>query len=294
MTLLKVSVFTIFVLLSYTLFANIVPQIQSDPPKDDKPANISGLDMAGMIAWGEKLFRGKGSCSLCHNDKGRAPDLLKLDLAKSLPARIADTRYKGGAKGKEGAGAIETYLRESMTKPSAYVVAGFGKVGSADSISPMPAANAPPASLNSVEINALIAFLQDKAGVKPTVPLPKSGSGAKPQAKTSGDDDDDDDDEDEDEPADTPKKAVAKFGCSACHDLFGSAAKVAPKLGGIGKRIGRAGLREAILKPNATIAKGYKPDQMPDDYGERMRVSELSLIVDYLMKLPVAAEKKKP
>jgi len=81
MTFLRVMAFSLVVVLSYTLFANILPQVQSDPPQEEE-IDTGALDLAGQVAWGERLFGGKGTCTLCHNNLGRAPDLLAMDLAK--------------------------------------------------------------------------------------------------------------------------------------------------------------------------------------------------------------------
>jgi len=43
---------------------------------------------------------------------------------------------------------------------------------------------------------------------------------------------------------------------------------------------------EAVFDPNAEIAEGFEADTMPADFAEQMYVSELTLIVDYLMDLP--------
>ncbi len=273
MTFLKVMVFSVAVLLIYTLFANILPQVQSNPPAEEE-VDTGALDMAGMIEWGEKLFPGKGTCTLCHNDMGRAPDLLAMDLRKEYEERLSDSKYNGKAKGLEGAEAVEVYLRESLMEPSAYVVAGYGKKGTNDTVSPMPSADRAPLSLTPPQTNALIAYLMDKGGYEPTVPLPSAGEDA-----GGGD-------EEEDEgPATTAEAALEKFACSACHDLLGSEADAAPDLHGIGSRMSREKLVEAIIKPNAEIAEGFEADVMPGDLAEQMRVSELDLVVDYLMAL---------
>jgi len=276
MTFARVMIFSLFTLLAFTAFSNLVPQVQGDPPAEEI-VDAGSLDMAGMVALGERLFSGKGTCTLCHNNLGRAPDLLELDLAKAFPERIADARYEGIAKGKTGAKAVEEYLNESMIDPSKYVVAGFGKKGSSDTISQMPKVDAAPVSLSKVEMNALTAFLQDKAGLTPTVPLPSADEA--PAEKP-------DDDEEEEGPATTAVAALEKFNCGTCHDLEGSEADLGPKLNGIGKKMNDAKIIEAIVKPNVEIAEGFEADTMPDDFGEQMRVSELDLIVEYLKKLP--------
>jgi len=277
MTFLRVVAFSISVLLLYTVFANILPPVQSDPPsEEDEPTGV--VDMAGLVAYGEKLFSGKGTCTLCHNDLGRAPDLLKLDLAKTFSERLNDPAYAGKAKNADGAKATELYLLESLVEPSAYVVRGFGKKGTNDEVSPMPKADAAPIELNEVQISALIAFLQSEAGIEPTVALPSAEAGEDAEAVTSEDDEDEG-------PATTAVAALEKFSCTACHDLEGSEAEAGPKLDGLATRMDRQKIVESILNPNAEIAEGYEEDAMPQDFGEQMRVSELNLIVDYLMKM---------
>lgn len=268
MTFVKVMGFSLFVLLSYTFIANIVPQFQSDAPVEEE-IEVGSLDMAGMVSWGGRLFSGKGNCTLCHNNLGRAPDLLEMDLAIDLPARLQDARYQGEASDVEG------YLRESMTDPSAFVVAGFGKKGSSDSVSPMPTINAPPTELSNTEIDALIAYLQDLGGFDPTVPLP-----------TEGDAVDEGDEDEEEEVAATGLEAINKYSCGACHDLEGSEADMGPRLNGIADKMDRSGVRQAIIDPNEEITEGFEEDIMPDFFGEEMRAQELELIIDYLMSLP--------
>jgi len=276
MTFLRVMGFSLFVLLVYTGFANILPQVQGDPPMEEK-IDTGSLDMAGMISLGERLFKGKGTCTLCHNSLGRAPNLLELDLSKSFPSRLADPRYTGVAKGEKGAKAIGDYITESMLEPSKYVVAGFGKKGSNDKISQMPVINKAPISLSPVEINAVVAFLQDRAGLVPTVALPSAAEAPAPVSANDGE---------EEGPATTGVAAIEKFGCSACHDLEGSEADIGPNLHGLSKKYNAEQIANAIINPNAEIAKGFEADIMPGDFGEQMRVSELNLIVKYLMKLP--------
>ena len=126
MTFLKTIGFSIVAMLLFTAFANMLPQVQSDPPVEEEISTDS-LDMAGMIVYGERLFMGKGTCTLCHNDLGRAPDLLVMDLASAFNERLADPRNEGVSSGGEGASDIEAYIRESLVEPSAYVVEGLSE-----------------------------------------------------------------------------------------------------------------------------------------------------------------------
>lgn len=275
MTFLKIIGFSIIATLFFTAFANMLPQVQSDPPVEEEISTDS-LDMAGMIAYGERLFVGKGTCTLCHNDLGRAPDLLVMDLASAFNERLADPRNEGVSSGGEGASDIEAYIRESLVEPSAYVVEGFGKKGSSDTISPMPVVNAPPIELNEVELNAVIAFLQDGAGLTPTVPLPSAEEAVieeEPEEVEAA------------EPETDPLVILDNVYCAGCHDLEDSEADVGPNLNDIGTRMTAGEIIEAILYPNAIIADGYEADFMPEDFGEQMHTSELMVLVDYLINL---------
>lgn len=277
MTFFRVMLFSLTVLLAYTGLANLLPQMRGGVETDDE-VKPDTLDRAGQIAWGERIFNGKGTCNLCHNSLGRAPNLMALNLSQEFAMRTADTRYSGAAKAKQGAAAIESYVIESLRQPSAYVVAGFGKKGSNDTISPMPDVGAAPISLMDTEVDAVVAFLEDRAGIEVTVPLPGAAAAPVSKEETMA----------EDAPATTAKAAVEKYGCSSCHDLFGSGADLGPKLAGIGIHKDREALRHAILEPNAEIAKGFQKDIMPQDFAKQMRAGELDLVVDYLSNLKTA------
>lgn len=279
MTFIRVIGFSVAILLFYMGFSHVLPQVE---PDTSAPVEVStdGLDMDGMIALGESLFSGKGTCTLCHNGMGRAPDTLVMDMAATYPERLSDARYSGVSAGQEGAKAIEAYIIESMQDPSAFVVEGFGQKGSNDSVSPMPTVDKAPIELTVVEMNAVTAFLQDLAGLEPTVPLPSADDAPVVEEPTSG----------EAAPLLTTGVAViGEHGCASCHDLEGSGADLGPSLYGIGKRMDRATVMEAIIDPNVVIADGYDADFMPADFGEEMRGSELLLLTDYLMALPDAA-----
>lgn len=280
MTFLRVIGFSVVLLGFYALFAQTLPQVEPDL-SDPVEVSTDGLDMEGMIALGESLFTGKGTCTLCHNGMGRAPDTLEMDLAATFPSRLADPKYTGVSAGKTGPEAIEDYIRESMQHPSAYVVAGFGKKGSNDTESPMPTVDKAPIELSPVEMNAVIAFLQDRAGLNPTVPLPSADEApVAEEPATEGM---------VEAPVTDALAAIDKYNCAACHNLKDSGADLGPELGGIANRMTRAQVMEAILDPNATIAKGFSAGLMPEDFSDEMHTSELLLIVDYLLALPEPA-----
>lgn len=258
--------FSVLLTLVFTLVANLAPQIEGEAPQEEE-VDLGELTMDSFIALGESLFSGKGTCSLCHNDLGRAPDLLAVDVTKLAQQHLADDRYQGKAGDAAG------YLHESMVDPGAYVVKGFGKKGTNDAESPMPAVDKPPIQLSALEMDAIIAFLQAKDGYQVTVELPAeappvaeevAGGAAAPA------------------PAATAEEALARYGCQACHTLPGSESPVGPALTDIGARQTPEQIRESIVRPEAVIAEGFSAGVMPADFAARMTVRELEMIVQFL------------
>ncbi|MCF7982678.1 MAG: cytochrome c [Pseudomonadales bacterium] len=261
--LLKILGFSLTLILTFTAVTYVLPQMKGEAPIE-KALDLGALTMDSFIALGEELYRGKGTCTLCHNNLGRAPDLLALNVEKVSLKRLADSRYQGSAKDVEG------YIRESMVDPNIYVVAGFGKKGSNDTESPMPAIDQPPVQLSSVEIDAIVAFLQDKDGNTVTVTLPTTvPESTTVTPETLG-------------LAQSPEEAIAKFACSACHSVLGTESAVGPNLNDIGDRLNSDQIRASIITPNAVIAEGYPPI-MPD-FSAKMMVAELEMIVYFLSK----------
>ncbi|MCW8883622.1 MAG: hypothetical protein OQK12_00035 [Motiliproteus sp.] len=267
-TLPKVLGFSLALTLVFTVTANLLPQVEGEPPKEEK-VDLGALTMDSFIALGESAFNGKGTCTLCHNNLGRAPDLLEMNVGEAAKERLADSRYQGKASDIEG------YLRESMTDPSIYVVAGFGKKGSNDTESPMPAVDKKPIELSAVQIDAIIAFLQSKDGNEVTVALPTeaavedsepTGTVAATPAVAA---------------AATVEEAIAKYGCSACHSVYDTESPVGPDLRDVGSRLGEEEIRQSIIDPAAVIAEGF-PAIMPANFAERMTVKELGLLVQGL------------
>jgi cytochrome c oxidase subunit 2 len=76
----------------------------------------------------------------------------------------------------------------------------------------------------------------------------------------------------------------ASFGCGGCHTLAAAGAdgQVGPDLGKLGDA-DAAFIRESITDPNAEIEKGFKPDIMPQDFGDRLSKQELDALVKYLL-----------
>jgi mono/diheme cytochrome c family protein len=262
---LMVVAFTLLTVGFFSGYSNFgIPQIEPAPPPKQEKLDLGAMTLDRFIALGERIFTGKGTCTLCHNNLGRAPMLDTTALA--IPQRLADTRYKGEATN------VEEYLIESLIKPSAFVVAGFGKKGTNDTESPMPDVSTGSIRLSDAEIKAVVAYLQDTGGIEVTVEIPNDAPEDAEQAEDEAR-----------EPFETPEQALVELGCGACHKVAGESGEVGPDLTKIGVQRDKAYLRRAILDPNADITEGYEPDQMPVDYGAQMYAQELEMLLDYLV-----------
>jgi len=265
-TLFNVLLFSLSLTLVFTLVANLLPQVEGEAPVETE-IDLSALTMDSFVSLGETIFAGKGTCTLCHNDLGRAPDILQINMVETSQQRLDDARYQGNAKD------TADYLRESMLEPNLYVVKDFGKKGSNDSESPMPIVNKAPILLSDIEIDAVIAFMQAKDGNEVTVALPTGLPEPTAPAETVAV---------ALAPAENAEAALAKYTCTACHAVAGSQSPVGPELNTIGDRLDPAEIRQSILEPNAVVAEGFFPGMMPADFASKMTVSELQLIIDFL------------
>lgn len=267
--LLLVAAFAFVTIGFFTWFSNFgIPQIRPAPPPKEEVLEFGEMTMEQFVQLGERVFNGKGTCKLCHNPVGgRAPLLDRVGEATA--ERLADDGYQGEATD------VESYLYESMVKPSAYVVAGFGKAGTDDTVSPMPDVSTGSVGLGEAEMRAVVAYLQDASGLEVTVEIPEAAEGAveaEAEAEPRA-------------PLGTVEEAIAEFSCGACHKVAGDEGDVGPDLTRIGGKYGRDYLRRAILDPNLEIAEGFEADAMPADYGEQMYAAELEMLVDYLAGL---------
>jgi mono/diheme cytochrome c family protein len=274
--LAKTLGFCLALTLVFTGVSNLLPQVEGEAPVEVE-INLSELTMEDFVAMGEDLFNNKGTCTLCHKPAplGRAPDIQGMDMVATANERLADDRYAGKATN------AAAYILESLIEPSEYVVSGWGKKGSDDKESPMPAIDKPPIQLSQVEIDAVIAYLQAKDGNEVTVALPSADAAAAVAKKdtTQGGS------KAAPAPATTGDEALVKYACSACHALDSADALVGPGLLNVGSRLTPAQIRESIVNPNAVITEGF-PAAMPADFAEKMTVKELEMIVALL------AEKK--
>lgn len=198
---LKVVLFSLGTIGFFAGFANFgIPKIEPAPPPKTEKLDLGSMTMEQFIAVGDKLYNGKGTCTLCHNSMGRAPMLDKIGSVG--PKRLADPRYQGEAKD------IESYLYESMVKPTAFVVKGFGKAGTSDTESPMPDVTGGSIGFSEAEIKAVIAYLQDIGGAEVTVTIPTDVS---PTEEKQAEKDS------TRAPITTAQEIFAHFTCNACH-----------------------------------------------------------------------------
>jgi mono/diheme cytochrome c family protein len=83
----------------------------------------------------------------------------------------------------------------------------------------------------------------------------------------------------------TAGKAVFQAqGCNNCHTFAaaGATGSVGPNLDEALKGKDAAFVRESIVDPNKTIAKGYPPSVMPQDFGQKLTSKQLDDLVAFL------------
>ncbi len=269
---LAVIAFMLVTIGFFSAYSNFgIPQIIPAPPPVEEEIDLTSMDMDQFTALGDKIFNGKGTCTLCHNELGRAPMLDQVGV--NAQARLDDARYDGEASDIEG------YLRESLVAPSAYVVEGFGKAGTNDTESPMPSTEGGSIALSEPELAAVLAYLQDIGGLEVTVKIPTDMAPQEGEPEEMAD-------PGEPRPAFTNFQDLSdEFACEACHTIGEEAGDLGPNLSTIGGTRDRDYIRRALLDPNRDIAKGYEADMMPDDLGEQLYATELEIMVNFLSQL---------
>jgi mono/diheme cytochrome c family protein len=269
-TFLNVVVFSLLIIGFFAGYSRYgIPQIEPAPPPEAEVIDLGAMTMADFVSLGERIYSGKGTCTLCHNAVGGRAPLLE-EAAVVAAERLADETYKGEASDVAG------YLYESMTDPSAYVVAGFGKAGTNDTVSPMPNMLSGSVGLSEAELTAVVAYLQDLGGAEVTMEIPTEPVEEDEPIEASGE---------PRPPFTAPEEIIAEFTCGACHKIGEDEGEVGPDLTTIGATKDKDYLRRAILLPDADISEGFDAELMPPDYGEQLYAGELEMLVDYLAAL---------
>jgi cytochrome c oxidase subunit 2 len=77
----------------------------------------------------------------------------------------------------------------------------------------------------------------------------------------------------------------AANGCGSCHTLepANATGTVGPDLDKIDNPTS-AFIHQSIVDPNKVVTKGFSPDIMPQDFGDKLSPEELDALVEYLLK----------
>jgi len=240
----------------YTLIANKIPQVQSEVPR----ALTLGADVTPeqLAQAGEQVFTGIGGCTTCHGLGTRAPNLLTDEKGQGPIGARCGKREPG----KD----CKAYLHEALTKPGAFVVTGYEPI--------MPDMSR---TLSPQQIWALIAYLESQGGTitvtASDVPATSTASTTSPTGSggiAGGSSD--------------PVAIIRGAGCIGCHKVGSEGAAVGPDLTHVGGRLSAAGVREAILLPDAKVTKGFEKFAgiMPKTFGDQLTANQLEALVRYL------------
>ena len=262
-TNLKILGVVLGTLALYTLIANKIPQVQSEVPQ----ALTLGADVTPeqLVAAGDQLYHGAGGCTACHGLGTRAPNLLTDEKGQGPIGARCGKREPGKA--------CKAYLYESLTKPGAYVVQGYEPI--------MPDMTR---TLSPQQIWAAIAFLESQGGTvdvtasdvpaATTSPSATSssgsgGSGGAPGIAGGSTD---------------PMTLFRAAGCVGCHKIGSEGGAVGPDLTRVGARLNGAGIREAILLPDAKVTKGFEKfaGVMPKTFGQQFSAAQFEALVTFL------------
>ena len=239
---IKLLSFSLLVIWFYAFAASVVPETST------AQLDLSSIERTpdAFIEAGEAIFSGKGKCLTCHTldpsaPKSRCPDMTDVGTR-------AATR-KPGMTAKE-------YIIESVYEPHKFLVTGYGNI--------MPPVWKPPISLSNLEIETVIAFLQNQGGevdLTPFKPPVDIGSAvaeieALPPILTG-------------DPERGKNVFVNTAKCIACHNVAGVEKPTgqtldegvevvaAPDLTEIAGVNSLRYIEESILKPGAQIVSGY-------------------------------------
>lgn len=241
-SVMKLLSFTLMVIWFYAFAASIVPETST------ATIDINAIDRTpeAFVEAGEIIFNGKGKCNTCHTLDSSAPKSRCPDL--SAIGSLAAAR-KPGVSAKD-------YLIESTYEPHKFLVTGYSNI--------MPPVWKPPISLSELEIETVIAFLQNQGGdvdLTPFEPPVNIASAADVVEELppllSGD-------------VERGKRVFVEGAkCIACHAVAGVEQPAgqtlddgvevvaAPDLSEIAALNSLRYIEESILLPNALIVSGY-------------------------------------
>ena len=328
------AAFMIIVAAAFAGFANWLPQtIGEPPPLEEKIEDITTMSPQELADLGEKLIFGavgastvkgsigKGQCPLCHvfgsSEHGeRAPNMFGLPDRSTEIVQL-DTyinRDTVQTVAFDGSGIAETaleYMAESHACPNCYVSPGFGKGGTNDRESPMPAIHKPPINLTIDEMVAIDAWTYFREGLEiPSVDdmraayekfIPEDerpqasaepegeGAGGENPLLTTGDE--------------SLPEIFEKAQCTVCHSIPGipgadegdfgpdlyvksnAPARMSDKNYAGAATSVQSYILESIMDPNLYIVPDFDEDLMPDDFGTTLNAKTLFRIVNYLSLL---------
>jgi mono/diheme cytochrome c family protein len=262
MTNLKVLAVVLLTLLAYTSLANMIPQVESEVPRELSFAE--GATPEQLVSAGEELYAGAGGCTACHGLGTRAPNLLTDEGGSGAIGARCATRIAGVT--------CKEYLHQSMVEPNAHVVENYQPI--------MPDMRR---TLSELQIWALVAYLESLGGevtvtTEDLAQAEAASGGPAPLATTpSGV-------TQTEAPTLDPVTLLRDQTCLLCHKLGDEGGPVGPPFDGMGSRIGADQIRRGILEPNADTAAGYAPfaGTMPQTFGQQLTAAQLEAIVRYL------------
>lgn len=266
-TNLKIALVILGTLASYTLLANMIPQVESDVPRQVEFSE--DMTSEELVAIGEEIFRGGGGCMACHDAGQRAPALLSDAGGQGPIGARCGQRVPGTS--------CRDYIYQSMTEPNAFLVDDYPGI--------MPDARR---TLSGSQILAVIAFLQDQGG-EVTITAAEAaaaqeeggeggaevegGAAASGVAAAAG--------------GAVDAEAIVGELCLICHSLGDQGVEIAPAFDGIGGRRDAEFLRRKILDPGFAVTDGYEATAgiMPTTFGDQLTAAQLESVVSYLVDL---------
>jgi mono/diheme cytochrome c family protein len=246
----------------YTLVASSIPQVASEVPEE---LTFTGeVSAEELVAAGEELYSGAGSCTTCHGTGTRAPNLLTDHNGEgTIGARCGD-RVAGEA--------CKAYLYQSLVEPAAHVVEGF------------PAMVFQARTFSDAQLWSMVAYLESQGGTVTVTgdDIDTSGDaggsatgvtmtpGTGPGGAAGGTTD--------------ARQLLQDQLCLGCHAIDGAGPPLGPSFDGIGGRLNAQQIRTAILEPNAGASPGFEAlmGVMPATYGQQLTAAQLEAIVTYL------------